>query len=173
MVGFRPVQSRSKADVLDRFFSWGESTFCPHDAVKDSIPLQEDNLDFVFEHVESLVCREDVTEEKMARGQTVSLQRDNSLIEACNSIQAKIVKRTSASGAKTSQRDGKPIGEKSDILDYCFDQVESYACGEHATGTLVLTEMTPPGGREPINKGASPSPKEEIESEVHLYYRPS
>jgi hypothetical protein len=173
MVGSHPVQSRPKPDVLDRFFSWGESTFCSHDAVKGTIPLREDNLDFVFEHVESLVCREDVAADKMPRGQALKLERDNSLIEACTTLQAKIVKKKSAWEVEPSQRrDGKPTGEKRDVLDYCFDHVESYACGENATGSLVLKEKT--HRRRQTNKTVvSPSLKEEVEDEVHLYFRPS
>jgi hypothetical protein len=171
MIGSRPVhvQSRSKSDVIDRFFTWGETTFCPHEAIRDIIPLEEDNLDFVFEHVELLVCRENVAEVKMSRGHPVTIQRDNSLIEACNSIQAKIVKSKETS----LRRDDKPVGDKRDVLDYCFDHVESYACGDNATGNLDLTEKNSHPFRETIKTSASPSPKEEMEDEVHLYYRPS
>jgi hypothetical protein len=171
MVGSHLVPSRSKSDMIDRFFSWGEKTFCPHDTVKNTIPLQEDNLDFVFEQVESLVCREDVMEDKQTRGQPVTFKRDNSLVEACNSIQAKLVKRKSSPEMETSKRrNGKMMGEGRDVLDYCFDHVESYACGENATGTLVLTEEKSRRGTETV---VSPSPMEDIESEIHLYYRPS
>lgn len=178
MVGSRHVQSRSKTDVIDRFFSWGETTFCPHDAVKDSIPLQEDSLDYVFDGVESFVCRNGAANDEMPIGQPLTLQRDNSLIEACNSIQAKFVKTKTKTAKETTttaaaeRRDIKPIGERGDILDFCFEHVESYACGERATGELNLTDMTHRGTRT-TRKSPSPTPKEEAEDEVHLYYRPN
>jgi hypothetical protein len=170
----RVVQSRAKSDVIDRIFSWGEATFCPYDAMKDSIPLQEDNLDYVFDHVESFVCREDVTESEIPTGRPMTLQRDNSLVEACNSLQAKFIEKKTLQDTTTLQHDIQPIGERGDILDYCFEHVETYACGEKATGSLDFMEKTHRGTRT-IKTSPSPSPslKEELEDEVHLYYRPN
>ncbi|KAG7343053.1 hypothetical protein IV203_020998 [Nitzschia inconspicua] len=168
MVGSRQVvQSRSKADVVDRFFSWGETTFCPHDAVKDSIPLQEDNLDYVFNHMESFICREDVTESPS--NPPATLERENSLVEACKNVQAKLIKRNEMKAIPSCHKSKSAVGERRDILDYCFDHLESFACGEKATGSFGLIDVTQRGAKKP----STTPPKEEIEDEVHLYYRPT
>jgi hypothetical protein len=157
------VQSRSKEDVIDRFFSWAEEAVC-----RDvSISEEEDKLDHVFEHVESFVCRGDDTPppKETVKGDHMALHRDNSLLEACNSVSSKFKAR------KQHAPSLKPVGEKGDILDYCFDQVETYACGEGATGDLDLL----PKSRSGIRLTSSASSIADVggEDEIHLYYRPN
>merc|ERR1711865_842081 len=56
--GRRYVQSRSKEDVIERFFTWGETACCPAMAVDDLLEEQKDPdvLDYVFDNVESFTC---------------------------------------------------------------------------------------------------------------------
>mmetsp|Transcript_29816 Transcript_29816/g.55936 ORF Transcript_29816/g.55936 Transcript_29816/m.55936 type:complete len:183 (+) Transcript_29816:176-724(+) len=175
MTGSVRVQSRSKTDLIDRIFEWSEGALCPHHVTPESTPPEETTLDYVFEHVESFVCREDVPQDELAeqegqRGhsyQLPSLQRDNSLVEVCDGVPEKL---------NTTRINVKPMGEKGDLLDYCFEHVESYACGEAATGELDLTGNS---GREGSSAKMRLKPGKmysqssaEMEDEVQLYYRP-
>lgn len=145
---------------------------CPT-AVQESIPAKEDELDYVFDHVESFVCRgDDVTQGRndTPSGQPRSLTRDNSIIDnnsileaACQSVSSKYKKKTQRA------RSVKPMGEKGDILDLCFDQVESYACGE-ATGELDNLPSRNQGTRSSI---VSSLPENEPEDEIQLYFTPN
>lgn len=163
MTGSRRVQSRSKEDVIERFFSWAEDAVC-RDNVKEFAP-EEDNLDYVFDNVESFVCRgDDAVSKESSDVRPMTLQRDNSLTEACNSVSSKFKARSSRAPSL------KPVGEKGDILDYCFDQVESYTCGEDATGELELLPKNYRGKRVPSS--ASSIADEGAEDQIQLYYRP-
>lgn len=177
MLGSRRVQSRSKIDVIDRFFSWGETTLCPHDAMKDSFPLEEDNLDYVFNSVESFACREDIVAEDdqyLTTGQARTIQRDNSLIEVCSSISAKLNKNLPRNNNTSQQRQIKPIGESGDILDYCFDNLESYACGEEATTEVVKNTKKPRRFTSRVTDvKCLSSSGSEADNEVLLFYRPN
>mmetsp|Transcript_24539 Transcript_24539/g.27423 ORF Transcript_24539/g.27423 Transcript_24539/m.27423 type:complete len:121 (-) Transcript_24539:308-670(-) len=55
------IQSRSNSDVIERFFSWSETAFCPHHT--ENIPFSnsdgrkdEDILEYVFDNVELFTC---------------------------------------------------------------------------------------------------------------------
>lgn len=116
MLANRRVQGRSKDDVLERFFEWSENAFCPHTITKGELPTEEDVLDYVFEHVESFSCVDDV--ERLPNGQPRTVERDNSLIEGYLAL-------ASPRGIQI-----QPFGQQGDMLDVCFEQIEAYACKE-------------------------------------------
>lgn len=136
----RMKESREKRpDVLDVVFGWAERAFCPTSLINKAIAdgEDEDTLDYVFEHVESFVCREqeeraepDVLyiENGLARqhvifGQGDSMTRDNSLIEERPSPNDEAVR-------STTKRTIKPLGHQGDVIDYVFEHVESFVCSE-------------------------------------------
>ena len=163
MVGSqRHVQSRSKEDVIDRFFTFFEAKVC------SDIPVSEepDRLDDVFEKVESFACRGDdgVVPTDSSDIQPRMLNRDNSmmdnsLIEACNSVSSKWKQKSFRAPTL------KPVGEKGDIVDVVFGQVESYTCGE--TGELDFVPQQPRGSHR-----VSAANSIVADDEVQLYYRP-
>lgn len=173
----RIVNARTKEDVVDRFFHHFESLL-PQGSVKN-IPLEEDKLDFMCNVVESYTCLPHAEEEEIADERPTTLQRDNSLIEACNSVHAKFLKQKKASKSSQStslQRDIKPLGQKGDLLDVVFDSAETYACGAEATGDLEPGEgftTTTHRGSTGVRPRVDFSKVEEADEVLHLYYRPN
>ena len=158
----RVVQSRSKDDVLERLFGFIESKTCSD----VQVPAEEDALDDVFNHVESFVCRgEDAVPTEGSDNQPMMLQRDNSLIEACNSVSSKFKLRSPRVPSL------QPVGEKGDALDVLFDNAESYMCGENATGELDVGAGKP-RGTGAVTSSASSIVEDEADGQIQLYYRP-
>lgn len=159
----RVVQSRSKDDVIERFFSQFEVTLCPYILTENSKVLNEDApvLDYVFESVESFTCAEDAphllleeaagmaTDDGDQHRQPHTLQRDNSLVEPCPQGFPVTLETRRRGGKITSTTTGnnkkkiQPLGKEGDLIDYVFDRTEAYACGpEAATGQLLVEPAT-------------------------------
>jgi hypothetical protein len=131
---------------------------------------KEDVLDYVFEHVESLVgCQEGAPEPGVLYDdQRVELQRDNSLLET---------EEDGRPARLQTQRKIKPLGQEGDMIDYVFDHVESLTCAEDlpegalekapvATVTPPRKDMTYKAGKQRIENVY------EQEDEIQLYFRP-
>jgi hypothetical protein len=166
MLATRAVQARCKDDVLERFFEWSETAFCPHNITKDEIPPEEDVLDYVFEHVESFACAQD--DERLSNGQPRTLQRDNSLVD----------------GYPTMTHRGRqiqPLGQERDILDSCFEQIEAYACKEgdeqlysKKSNRFTLRRELRTGGAIGVSRKFEEAYAElEAQDEIQLYFRPN
>jgi len=157
------VNGRSSNDVLERFFEWGEAAFCPGLMYKpDELPEnfgEPDVLDYVFEHVESFTCRDNgpegsgievgdkgllVKEGNKGVGnnsfdENFSLVRDNSLVERDGTNGRPTRLATTRKSPKIV-----PLGQEGDLLDYCFEHVESFVCNE---GNEVMPNSSAPIGR--------------------------
>jgi len=164
-------------DVIERFFSWGETAFCAPRSIeslaneKAEVP---DVLDYVFEHVESFTCTEGPESESYEPQQykspheqllhqqlvrrkqgyvgsvkdssfDLSLRRENSLVESGSNGVPYILPTTR--NPSSIER----FGQDGDILDYCFDHVESFVCTE---GREIENPESYPSG-----KGSPGSPK--------------
>ena len=162
------MQSRSKEDVIERFFTWGETACCPTMAVEDLLEEQKDPdvLDYVFDNVESFTCVSPpvtassssnhdkdaaaaaVAATLTAAGATAqqvlpilyetlsqvgSLRCDNSLIEAGSLPVAEQEQNTT----NNYNHNGS-----SDMLDSCFDKVESFVCTE-GNEALLMGQAAP------------------------------
>lgn len=134
-------QARSQ-DALERFFSGWESAFCAPrsiEALSNEVVVEPDVLDYVFEHVESFSCADESLmndpfyhrtspnrpQKGFMDGPTdsfdLSLKRENSLVEqGPNGAPVYVATPT---GRAISR-----FGEEGDLLDYCFEHVESYVC---------------------------------------------
>jgi hypothetical protein len=145
---------RSHPDVLERFFSGWEATFCAPRSIKslaNEADEEPDVLDYVFEHVESFTCTEGslnndpfFTAPPYAQQQQqqqqqhafydgstttkdsfdLSLRRENSLVEEGPNGTPTYLATTRQPSLLAK------LGEEGDLLDYCFEHVESYVCTE-------------------------------------------
>jgi hypothetical protein len=145
----RGVQSRSKDDVIERFFQWGETALCPPaDEDKMDTTTDPDVLDYVFESVESFTCAADAPHVAAAAAgrellllsdnacDGMSLQRDNSLIEQGPNGQPTQLVVTKSKTTTTTTTPGA-----GDLLDYCFEHVESYVCTEGNEALVLGMDM--------------------------------
>jgi hypothetical protein len=153
------VKPRSNSDFIDTFFTWTEESLCAHEVTVHSVPPEVDTLDNIFETVESFVCKQGADHDDTAGGSPTTLDRNNSLLEECDRVQENLKVK------KAQRRSVKPIGEEGDILDVAFNHLESYACGEKATGDLDLLAKS--------HMRASEVPAHEIDDEIQLFYRPN
>jgi hypothetical protein len=134
--------SRRSNGVLESFFSGWENVFCAPRSIETyskEVAEEPDVLDYVFDHVESFTCVEessyqndpffhgnyrDDDDDGSKNGSfgyndnnDLSFKRENSLVEqGPNGAPAYL--------ATTRQ----PIGQEGDLLDYCFEHVESFVC---------------------------------------------
>jgi hypothetical protein len=168
MLATRRVQARSKDDVLERFFEWSETAFCPHTITNDELPPPEDVLDYLFEHVETFTCAEEA--DRLASGQPRTLERDNSLIEGYPSMVG------THRGCQV-----EPLGHEGDMLDVCFEQIEAYACkeGEEDSYRKKSNRFSMRRQRRSVGTSAIRRKFEEAyadleaQDEIQLYYRPN
>jgi hypothetical protein len=166
MTATRRVQARSKVDVIERFFEWSEMAFCPHHFTKDKMPLEEDVLDYVFEHVESLACADDAERAIRSNGQPLTLQRDNSLVEPG---------MTGYPTMAFSGRQIEPLGQEGDFLDVCFENVQDYTCKEgveHSKPRKSGRERRTERNLAVSSKFEETYAELEAEDEIQLYFRP-
>ena len=134
-------------DVLDRLFSGWENVFCAPRSMETyakEVPEEPDVLDYVFEHVESFTCADETAsyqddpfftqprhaefenqphfrEFSDAKG-SFDIKRENSLVEEGPNGAPELLTTT------RPQRRIASLGEEGDLLDYCFEHVESYVC---------------------------------------------
>jgi hypothetical protein len=132
-------------------------------------PDEEDLLDYVFENVESTVCRGDAGTENEAKeneldgGSIHSLRRDNSLIDR-EDVESdmstdgnyqeprkddlhfewrtgKIVKNSKQNAPKRTTKTREPLDGNPDLLDYVFQNTESFVCGESITPEEMIMNL--------------------------------
>ena len=192
--GSPQVQSRERVDFIDRFFEWSEGALCPHHVTEEYISPEENSLDYVFEHVESFACKGGDDDDDdgvvdpyntVAAGQYPSasplVARDNSLVESYKGGQPnKFAPQLNNSSRAAVNK--APLGTKGDLLDYCFENVESFTCGDAATGNLE-DEVLQQKQRRGVSFQTSPvlarsqSMTElnhhEPEDHIQLYYKPT
>ena len=139
--------SDKSQDVLDRLFSGWENVFCAPRSMETyakEVPEEPDVLDYVFEHVESFTCADETAsyqddpfftqptnaefrdqphfrEFSDAKG-SFDIKRENSLVEEGPNGAPELLTTT------RPQRRIASLGEEGDLLDYCFEHVESYVC---------------------------------------------
>ena len=167
-------QSHQNDTVLDRFFAGWENVFCaPRSMEKYSKEVAEepDVLDYVFEHVESFTCADEESYQNdpffarplpygeyphfrefppESKDEEFELKRENSLVEqGPNGAPAllAVTKRQPSLIAK--------MGEEGDLLDYCFEHVESYVCNNTDASTLDESLLTT--SRLSSSKGRTPT----------------
>jgi hypothetical protein len=163
------AQTRSDFGAIERFFEWSESTLCPHpDVTKDSVPPEETALDYVFEHIESFACRDEIPkEEETTQNPSLTLARENSLVEYA---------KGRPNALKNERQQVNKFGEDGDLLDYCFEHVESYACGQAATGDLDLSGKSSTRrastGKDRNREKTRMVPGCDSEDAIQLYFRP-
>jgi hypothetical protein len=173
------VQSRDRVDFIDRFFEWSEGALCPHHVTKEYISPEENSFDYVFEHVESFACNDGgndgIVESKTNAeaypytGHPSPLAaRDNSLVDTYKGDQPKkfVSPRNSSVVAKPV------LGKKGDFLDYCFENVESFACGDAATGDLDDDVLHKRNSAVVQSGRVARSSHHEPEDAIQLYYKP-
>lgn len=150
------------APVLDYVFENVESFTCAEDAphlLLDEVATFDTNNP----NNNSIISNDEAATMMMRQPHT--LQRDNSLVEKGPSGAAVTLNttrrapRTTATAAgrnssRISSSSGKnkmmiqPLGSEGDILDYCFENAESYTCGQDGTsdfsssGSTTATEPT-------------------------------
>eukprot|EP00751_Fragilariopsis_kerguelensis_P009309 CAMPEP_0170790850 /NCGR_PEP_ID=MMETSP0733-20121128/20754_1 /TAXON_ID=186038 /ORGANISM="Fragilariopsis kerguelensis, Strain L26-C5" /LENGTH=374 /DNA_ID=CAMNT_0011138587 /DNA_START=46 /DNA_END=1170 /DNA_ORIENTATION=- len=148
----RIVQSRSKTDVIERFFSWSETTFCPHHTGK--IPFSqadgrkdEDMLEYVFDNVESFTCAAPPLTDRNGKQPVLADKRNsNSNNTSNNNTNTHYLNEDENSLVEEGQvpLQGRPRRavrhSGDDMLDYCFDHVESLVCTE-GNEALVLAPI--------------------------------
>jgi len=148
----RIVQSRSKTDVIERFFSWSETTFCPHHTGK--IPFSqadgrkdEDMLEYVFDNVESFTCAAPSLTDRNGkqpfladnkRNSNSSNSNSNNNTHYLNEDENSLVEEGQVPVKGRPRRAVRHSGD--DMLDYCFDHVESLVCTE-GNEALVLAPI--------------------------------
>mmetsp|Transcript_27520 Transcript_27520/g.31556 ORF Transcript_27520/g.31556 Transcript_27520/m.31556 type:complete len:376 (+) Transcript_27520:140-1267(+) len=148
----RIVQSRSKTDVIERFFSWSETTFCPHHTGK--IPFSqadgrkdEDMLEYVFDNVESFTCAAPPLTDRNGkqpfladnkRNSNSSNSNSNNNTHYLNEDENSLVEEGQVPVKGRPRRSVRHSGD--DMLDYCFDHVESLVCTE-GNEALVLAPI--------------------------------
>lgn len=148
----------SNPDVLERFFAGWEAAFCgaPRSIQTLATEAVEEPgvLEYVFEHVESFTCTDDRSlsndpfshnpqhnqhnqhafYEKGNNSNSnnsfdLQLRRENSLLEegpnGAPTYLATVRTRRDSQSSLISK-----LGEEGDLLDYCFEHVESYVCTE-------------------------------------------
>lgn len=192
------VPSRSKDDVLERFFSWSEAAICPYIVPRDAKLEDAPVMDYVFENVESFVCAEQAPHMLLEDAETSSLvggddgyhphrlERDNSLVEVGPNGHSGVPSVTRRGGNQRG-RGGvqtrtkiQPLGSEGDILDYVFEKTESYTCGpEGPSGRVISVPATKSNrsGRKSDGKHRKmprkPTRSYKMEDEVQLYFRPN
>ncbi len=138
--------SKKNPDLLERFFSGWEGVFCAPRSIETlSKEVVEEPilLDYVFDHVESFTCADDMSyqddpflltpsrrqhthpgfpEDGSKDSYDLALKRENSLVEqGPNGAPAYM--------ATTRQPNRiAACGTEGDLLDYCFEHVESFVC---------------------------------------------
>lgn len=143
----REMTNAKSRDVLDRFFSGWENVFCAPRSMESyakDVPDEPSVLDYVFEHVESFTCADETasyqndpffTQSRHAefgdephfrefsdRKDSFDIRRENSLVEQGPNGAPELLTTTRQRGRISS------LGEEGDLLDYCFEHVESYVC---------------------------------------------
>jgi len=125
------VQSRSKCDFMERFFSWSDTVFCQHPTgtipfskPDDRFPNNEFMLQFVFENAESFTF-------VPSDGNDHNNDDHDSEVEQ-------------GQGHKRALQQNDH-----DLVDFCFDHVESLVCTE-GNEDLVLNPI--PNGPESKKK---------------------
>eukprot|EP00531_Pseudo-nitzschia_arenysensis_P008532 CAMPEP_0116134262 /NCGR_PEP_ID=MMETSP0329-20121206/10551_1 /TAXON_ID=697910 /ORGANISM="Pseudo-nitzschia arenysensis, Strain B593" /LENGTH=247 /DNA_ID=CAMNT_0003628959 /DNA_START=32 /DNA_END=775 /DNA_ORIENTATION=+ len=138
--------SNRSPDLLERFFSGWEGVFCTTRSVETlSKQVVEEPilLDYVFDHVESFTCADDMSyqddpflltpsrrqhthpgypEDASKDSYDLALKRENSLVEqGPNGAPAYML---------TTRQPNRiaGCGKEGDLLDYCFEHVESFVC---------------------------------------------
>ena len=145
--------SQNHPDALERFFGGWEAAFCgaPRSiqTLATEVVEEPDVLDYVFEHVESFTCTDDRSlrndpfaqprldpphnpspQMMYAKGSNnnsfddLSLRRENSLLEeGPNGAPTYLATARRRPPSRISK-----LGDEGDLLDYCFEHVESYVC---------------------------------------------
>lgn len=169
--GYGVIDSNHKPDFLERFFSGWENAFCAPrsvEALSKEAPGEPDVLDYVFDHVESYTCAGSSMEEEYPPppgyerreqnsldGSKYSLElvRDNSLLEHEQSGAPKYLEPLDARQNSLLSS----LGHEGDILDLCFERVESYVCtegrevyDENRGGSLKSSKGSPKANRPPM-----------------------
>ena len=156
--GGRVVQSRSKDDVIERLFQWGETAFCaPRDKkfLATEVVEDPDVLDYVFDTVESFTCAEGAPN-YAKDGQLLLVDSFN---EDANSLKLDTsqVETTTTTTTLKPHNNVAAFGKEGDLLDYCFEHVESYieahACTE---GNEVGGEYEYSNDGRRVNKKSKP-----------------
>ena len=137
---------------FDSFCEATQNMLCHMQVAEGEKPSDPDTLDYVFEHVESIVCIEG------ADGDPNQINLDNSFLE--DNIEPepeipRIIETFYASSFDTSTEGGlstepsevseipapfvqKGAAYETDMLDYVFEKVESLVCQEDAPGDHYL-----------------------------------
>ena len=140
------INAKSR-DSLDRFFSGWENVCCAPRSMESyakEVPDDPTVLDYVFEHVESFTCADETAsyqndpffsqprhaefgDEPHFRQFTdgkdsFDIKRENSLLEEGPNGAPELLTTTRQRSLISS------LGEEGDLLDYCFEHVESYVC---------------------------------------------
>jgi len=152
------IIKRDNPDVLECFFAGWEAAFCgaPRSIQTLATEAVEEPgvLEYVFEHVESFTCTDDrsLSNDPFSHNHNhnqhnqhafyekgnnsnsnnsfdLQLRRENSLLEegpngAPTYLSTVRTRRNSQSSLISK------LGEEGDLLDYCFEHVESYVCTE-------------------------------------------
>ena len=138
-------RSSSSNGVLDSFFSGWENVFCAPRSIETyskEVAEEPDVLDYVFDHVESFTCVEESSyqndpffhgnyrdgDDRSKNGSSfdynndLSFKRENSLVEEGPNGAPAYLATTRQPSAIAK------IGQEGDLLDYCFEHVESFVC---------------------------------------------
>eukprot|EP00525_Craspedostauros_australis_P011539 CAMPEP_0198113444 /NCGR_PEP_ID=MMETSP1442-20131203/5115_1 /TAXON_ID= /ORGANISM="Craspedostauros australis, Strain CCMP3328" /LENGTH=229 /DNA_ID=CAMNT_0043770531 /DNA_START=643 /DNA_END=1332 /DNA_ORIENTATION=- len=126
-------------DALDSFFGMVEGLVCPSPTALQSNareePTEPDVVDYVFEHVESYICADERTVEDESEQVTpYNIGRDNSLVtdESLRDTQPDPQGELLGRPAPV-KKSIKPIGQRGDVIDYVFENVESLVCRDDTT----------------------------------------
>lgn len=138
-------QSRSKCDFMEQFFSWSDTVFCRHHTSTGTIPfskpdgkLNDDNmLEFVFENAESFTSCVPPSD---GNGKSLLLPDDkNDNYNPNNEDHNSLFEQGQGQGQ------GRAVRQSSDhdLLDFCFDHVESLVCTEGNEASVLAAPILP------------------------------
>jgi hypothetical protein len=138
-MGGRESSTNKRRDVLDKVCEWTEKFLCPtpksNDELRNMPEPQEDMIDYVFQHTESLICHQEGCESPYL------LQRNNSLIALEDQIM------TTTTTRRPRQRPVKSLGQEQDCIDYVFENAESLVCVDRCMEVDMRTESAGRHGR--------------------------
>lgn len=172
--GHGVIGASKSPDLLDRFFSGWENAFCAPrsvEALAREVPSEKNVLDYVFDHVESYTCSGSSIEEEYPepRGRSLELVRDNSLLEQEQTGPLRFVAPLDARNHSLLSN----LGHEGDILDRCFDRVESFVCSEGGEVSQFKGKSQQPPRRNTTNQHRTSEPESShpIPSEISTQRR--
>eukprot|EP00533_Pseudo-nitzschia_delicatissima_P004663 CAMPEP_0116111360 /NCGR_PEP_ID=MMETSP0327-20121206/18406_1 /TAXON_ID=44447 /ORGANISM="Pseudo-nitzschia delicatissima, Strain B596" /LENGTH=248 /DNA_ID=CAMNT_0003604591 /DNA_START=72 /DNA_END=818 /DNA_ORIENTATION=- len=181
--------TKRNPDLIERFFSGFEGVFCAPrsvEALSKEIAEEPILLDYVFDHVESFTCATDdlsyqndpflltptrghhhggfPEDGSKADSYDFALKRENSLVEqGPNGAPAYMA--TTRQPARIAA-----CGTEGDLLDYCFEHVESFVCNNNEDEPYSSNNKSGKSSRTPMRnttnnqrrQQASPEPSHPI-----------